>query len=49
MIVEVVQGEATDPAKVHQLLDRWAVDVAPNAPVGASLLPASLPTAGSSQ
>ena len=32
MIVEVVQRMATDPAKVHQLLDRWAVDVAPHAP-----------------
>ena len=32
MFVEVVQGMATDPLKVHQLLDRWVIDVAPHAP-----------------
>jgi hypothetical protein len=32
MVVEIVQGMATDPLKVHQLLDRWAIDVAPQAP-----------------
>jgi hypothetical protein len=32
MFVEVVQGMAIDPARVHHLLDRWVVDVAPHAP-----------------
>jgi len=32
MFVEVVQGMATDPLKIHQLLDRWVIDVAPQAP-----------------
>jgi hypothetical protein len=32
MFVEVVQGMVTDPLKVHQLLDRWVSDIAPQAP-----------------
>ncbi len=32
MFVEVVQGSAADPESVHQLLDRWVVEVAPCAP-----------------
>ena len=32
MFVEVVQGMATDPLRIHDLLDRWVSDVAPHAP-----------------
>ena len=32
MFVEVIQGMATDPLKVHQKLDRWVSDIAPHAP-----------------